>query len=95
MSEVNKSRSKDLLNFDEIQEMSSNFEHLKFPKPKAYDFGAANGNATDFYFSLTAKDLENASANVCARVRWLFRKSDIIARTCGRTYQKSFIELES
>lgn len=144
------SRSKDLLNFDEIQQMSSNFEHFKFPKPKAYDFGTENGNAydmliggwvkfwsdifndktsitpdfvkvlimsessfrsevfvhthnktgkaiglmqltegtvkllgmdqkevSDFFFSLTAEDLENPSANICAGVRWLFRKRDI------------------
>lgn len=144
------SRSKDLLNFDEIQEISSNFEHFNFSKPKTYDFGVDNGNAydlliggwvkfwtdllgdqtnitpdfvkvlimsessfrtsvfintknnsgraiglmqlteatiklldihqtevSDFFFALSSKDLENPAANICAGVRWLFRKRDI------------------
>ncbi len=47
--------------------------------------GDEKGELKDHYLTLTREDLNNPSNNICAGIRWLFRKRDIASSLLKRT----------
>ncbi|MFM8269078.1 MAG: transglycosylase SLT domain-containing protein, partial [Pseudomonadota bacterium] len=58
--------------------------------------GDEKGELKDHYLTLTREDLNDPSLNICAGIRWLFRKSEIASSLLGRkaTWEETVAEFK-
>lgn len=58
--------------------------------------GDEKGELKDHYLTLTRDDLNDPSLNICAGIRWLFRKAEIASGPLGRraTWEESVFEFK-
>ena len=58
--------------------------------------GDEKGELKDHYLTLTREDLNDPSLNICAGIRWLFRKSEIATNLLGKqaTWEEAVAEFK-